>query len=280
MQSVLHAVAVQNYATLYSVVVQRTKSKIIFPRRRYVVTRLRCGLLFRSSGRTRAPVQCLARRPPRNSAVFKQTRTHRHCSSAAEVDFTGAPDRSRDFRAFGPASNSGEPVDRNLRAGNRGAGLPGRPHFAFRELLDRHPAVQSLYDPVRDFAPIILATKSPNILVVHPAVPTTSEGINRTNQKQARRTQLRFGWPRFHSSFGGRIIQSVGWGVNVVHIPYKGSGAALLMSSAAKSSDVRHRRFGNAASQSRQIEGTRGDQHRTLCTRARLTPCRGHFAGV
>ena len=44
------------------------------------------------------------------------------------------------------------------------------------------------WDPVKDFSPITLVTNSPNLLVVHPAVPASGEGAHKSCQNPARRT--------------------------------------------------------------------------------------------
>jgi tripartite-type tricarboxylate transporter receptor subunit TctC len=54
------------------------------------------------------------------------------------------------------------------------------------------------YDTVRDFAPVALVALSPQMLVVHPAVPATyGEGADRARQSQARLLQLRQFGQRF-----------------------------------------------------------------------------------
>lgn len=82
------------------------------------------------------------------------------------------------------------------------------------------------YDPVKDFSPVTLATSSPSVLVVHPAVPakSTRELIALAKAKPG---QLNYG-----AASGGTIhiaaelFKSLA-GVNIVNVPYKGGGPAL-----------------------------------------------------
>ena len=86
---------------------------------------------------------------------------------------------------------------------------------------------KSTYDPVRDFSPITFLVNSPQILVVNPAsaVKTVKDLID---MAKARPGELNYS----SSSVGGathlagELFKSMA-GVDIVHIPYKGSGAAL-----------------------------------------------------
>lgn len=84
------------------------------------------------------------------------------------------------------------------------------------------------FDPVRDFAPITQAVSAPNVLVVHPGVAAHS-----VKELVALATAKPGGL--HYSSFGsGSSAHLVGEmfrhlaGVNIVHVPYKGGGPALL----------------------------------------------------
>jgi tripartite-type tricarboxylate transporter receptor subunit TctC len=80
------------------------------------------------------------------------------------------------------------------------------------------------WDPVKDFTPITLAAGSPNVLAVHPSVAATSvkELIALAKAKPG---QLNYG----SSGAGGsshlsaELFNSMA-GVNIVRVPYKGSG--------------------------------------------------------
>jgi tripartite-type tricarboxylate transporter receptor subunit TctC len=84
------------------------------------------------------------------------------------------------------------------------------------------------YDPVRDFAPITLLANAPNLLVVHPSVPAGNfkafVGYVKANPRKV--------------NFASASVASVGHlagellnglaGIDMVHIPYKGSGQAVV----------------------------------------------------
>ncbi len=83
------------------------------------------------------------------------------------------------------------------------------------------------YDHVKDFAPVVLVAGVPNVLVVHPALPVKSvaELIKLAKDKP--------GTINFASSGAGTSIHLSGelfktmTGVDIVHVPYKGSAPAL-----------------------------------------------------
>jgi tripartite-type tricarboxylate transporter receptor subunit TctC len=83
------------------------------------------------------------------------------------------------------------------------------------------------YDPARDLQPVILLADLPNILVVHPSVPArnTKEFIALA---KARPGELNFGTAGAGSSTHmiGELFKVVA-GVNLSHIPYKGSAPAM-----------------------------------------------------
>ncbi|MGZ5089785.1 MAG: tripartite tricarboxylate transporter substrate binding protein [Burkholderiales bacterium] len=84
------------------------------------------------------------------------------------------------------------------------------------------------YDPVASFEPVTLLTEIPIVLVVHPSMPTKSVRELIVLAK-AQPGKLNFG-----SSGNGGIGHLVGelfkssTGVNMVHVPYKGNGPALV----------------------------------------------------
>jgi tripartite-type tricarboxylate transporter receptor subunit TctC len=79
------------------------------------------------------------------------------------------------------------------------------------------------YDPVRDFAPITLAATAPNVLVVGPAVPsrTLAEFIALAKQKPG---SLNYGSAGTGTSphMSMELFKNMA-GVDLVHIPYKGT---------------------------------------------------------
>ena len=96
-------------------------------------------------------------------------------------------------------------------------------NFWVGTLLQKTP-----YDPVKDFAPITLTTSSPNILVVHPSVAATSvkELIALAKAKPG---TLNYASTSAGSSshFAGELLKSMA-GINMVRVPYKGGGPAIV----------------------------------------------------
>lgn len=90
------------------------------------------------------------------------------------------------------------------------------------------PVLQkALYDPVRDFAPITLISSAPGFLVLHPAVAASSV------KELIALAKAKPGVLNYASGPSGAIphlaaelFKSMA-GVNIVRIPYKGSGPAL-----------------------------------------------------
>src|ERR1043166_2524351 len=90
-----------------------------------------------------------------------------------------------------------------------------------------HMGVPMSYDPLKDFAPVSLLTRNVVILVVHPSVPakTLQEYIARARATPAK---------MFYASSGvggpnhlaGEIFKQM-TGLNIVHVPFQGTGAAI-----------------------------------------------------
>jgi tripartite-type tricarboxylate transporter receptor subunit TctC len=84
------------------------------------------------------------------------------------------------------------------------------------------------YDPVADFSPVTISAVAPNILVVHPSLPVRSVKELIALAK-ARPGELNYG----SSSTGGsphlaaELFKTMA-GVNIVRVPYKGSGTGLI----------------------------------------------------
>ena len=83
------------------------------------------------------------------------------------------------------------------------------------------------WDPVRDFAPVMLATNSPNLLVVHPSLPVKSVR-ELTTLARTRPGELNYSTssPGSGNHLAAELFRVMA-GVNVVRINYKGSGSAL-----------------------------------------------------
>ncbi len=102
-------------------------------------------------------------------------------------------------------------------------------------LLNAGPAVWLLqflqdnvsYDPLKDFAPVTLATRSPSIFVAHPSLPV------RNIKELIALAKSRPGELNYASSGVGssshiapELLKSMA-GVNIVRVPYKGAGPAV-----------------------------------------------------
>lgn len=83
------------------------------------------------------------------------------------------------------------------------------------------------YDPIKDFVPVSLMAKSMNILLVHPSVPvkSTKELIALARQTPGR---LNYGTTIATSVHLAAELFKAKAGVNIVMVPYKGMGPALV----------------------------------------------------
>ena len=83
------------------------------------------------------------------------------------------------------------------------------------------------YDHIRDFAPVALVGKVPNVLVVHPSLPVKSVS-DLVSYAKANPGKVNYGSAGIGSPphLSMELLKSIA-GINVVHIPYKGAGPAL-----------------------------------------------------
>jgi len=84
------------------------------------------------------------------------------------------------------------------------------------------------YDPVKDFAPVTLAATTPNLLVVHPSLPvkTVKEFIAFARTHGGQLTFASSGTGT--SPFLAMELFKTLTGITIVHVPYKGTGAAVI----------------------------------------------------
>ena len=84
------------------------------------------------------------------------------------------------------------------------------------------------YDPIRDFAAVAQLGYTPNIVVVHPSLPVTSVA-QLIALARKRPGELTFGSAGVGQTthLAGELFKSMA-NINVVHVPYKGSGAAEI----------------------------------------------------
>jgi tripartite-type tricarboxylate transporter receptor subunit TctC len=84
------------------------------------------------------------------------------------------------------------------------------------------------FDPVKDFAPVSLVAVTPNILVVHPSLPvkTVKDLVALAKAKPG---TLNFPSAGVGSSshLAGEMLKSM-TKIDMVHVPYKGGGPALI----------------------------------------------------
>jgi tripartite-type tricarboxylate transporter receptor subunit TctC len=84
------------------------------------------------------------------------------------------------------------------------------------------------YDHIKDFAPVILVARVPNVLEVNPAVPvnSVSDLIKLAKEKPG---QINFASSGSGTSIhlSGELFKTMA-GVEMVHVPYKGSAPALV----------------------------------------------------
>jgi len=87
---------------------------------------------------------------------------------------------------------------------------------------------KSLYDPIREFEPISLIALGPNVLVVHPSLPAKSVGelIALAKSKPG---EIGFAGSGSGSTphLAGELFNVMA-GVKMIHIPYRGSGPAMI----------------------------------------------------
>ena len=96
------------------------------------------------------------------------------------------------------------------------------------EGLWRGPLFQKMpFDPEKDFAPITLLSRSPNILVVHPALPARSVKELIALAK-ARPGELNYGAGAIGAAthLASELFKVMA-GVDIVHVPFKSTGGAV-----------------------------------------------------
>ena len=94
--------------------------------------------------------------------------------------------------------------------------------------LVMNPALEKVpYDPVHDFAPVILVASAPNVLVVHPSLPVKSVK-ELIALARAHPGVLNYGSGGVGTTphLSGALFNVLAH-VNIVHVPYKGNAPAL-----------------------------------------------------
>ena len=86
----------------------------------------------------------------------------------------------------------------------------------------------SAWDATRDFSPITLAVNSPSMLVVHPSVPVKNvKELIALAKKNPGKLNYAAGTLGAAPHLAGELFKSMA-GVDIVRVPYKGSGPGLL----------------------------------------------------
>lgn len=90
-----------------------------------------------------------------------------------------------------------------------------------------HVYAQLPFDPMRDFAPIVMIANQPNILVVHPSVParTVSEFIALAKSRPGKLNYASSGLGTSNHMAAEMFIMRTG--VQIVQVPYKGGAPAV-----------------------------------------------------
>ncbi|MBI3043061.1 MAG: tripartite tricarboxylate transporter substrate binding protein [Betaproteobacteria bacterium] len=84
------------------------------------------------------------------------------------------------------------------------------------------------FDPLKDLQTISLVGRQPNILVVHPTLPVTSwKALHALAKKHPGQLTFSSGGVGSSSHLAGELLKVVA-GVDMVHVPYKGMGPALV----------------------------------------------------
>lgn len=123
----------------------------------------------------------------------------------------------------GGGTNIGSEVVAHAPADGYTLLLGGVPNTANRALFQKLS-----YDTVKDFAPVVLVDTAPNILAVHPSVPAKSVKELIALAK-VRKGLLTYASAGIGSSnhLSGELFRVMA-GIDIIHIPYKGGGAAVV----------------------------------------------------
>ena len=91
-----------------------------------------------------------------------------------------------------------------------------------------NPSLKTLpYDTLKDFEPISLLATAPVILVAHPKVPAkTLQEFVKLAKEQPGKLNYASGGNGASTHLGGELLKLVA-GIDVIHVPYKGTGPAM-----------------------------------------------------
>ena len=91
-----------------------------------------------------------------------------------------------------------------------------------------NPSLKALpYDTIKDFEPVSLLAAAPVILVAHPKVPAkTLQEFVKLAKEQPGKFNYASGGNGASTHLGGELLKLVA-GIDVVHVPYRGTGPAM-----------------------------------------------------
>jgi tripartite-type tricarboxylate transporter receptor subunit TctC len=141
------------------------------------------------------------------------------------------------------ATHLGDRLGKQVVVDNRGAGAGGvvgsevaanSPHDGYTLLIISlahavNPWLYKLpYDPVKAFTPVAILASGPNVLVVNPELPVHSvkELLAAAKEKPGQLQYASAGIGSFQH-LGGELFKLMA-GVNLLHVPFKGGGPALV----------------------------------------------------
>ena len=151
---------------------------------------------------------------------------------------TGSPGGSTDIVARQIASGLSESWGQPMIVDNRDGIIPAvtvakAPSDGYTLVMDGGsfwitPLLEKLpYDPIRDFEPVAMAGLTINIVAVHPSVAVATLG-DLIALAKAKPGSINFSSAGVGGGahLAGELFKAIS-GVNIVHVPYKGSGPAI-----------------------------------------------------
>jgi len=87
--------------------------------------------------------------------------------------------------------------------------------------------VRPSYDAVKDFAPVSSICVNPVVLIAHPSMPDTLKGLIALMKDNPGKYSYGSSGAGGIAHLAGELFKSMAGGLNVVHVPYRGSGPAL-----------------------------------------------------
>ncbi|MBL8675134.1 MAG: tripartite tricarboxylate transporter substrate binding protein [Rhodospirillales bacterium] len=87
--------------------------------------------------------------------------------------------------------------------------------------------VKPPYDAVKDFTPVSSICVNPLVLVAHPSMPDTLKGLVELMKKNPGKYSYGSSGAGGITHFAGELLKIMAGGMDVVHVPYRGSNPAL-----------------------------------------------------